>query len=320
MVARFGVRFSGEPILPLEVNLHVPVLLREVLEALSPKSGGIYFDGTLGGGGYAEAILEATSPDGRLVGVDLDQEAVARSAKRLERFGERFTPVHDGFHHAQTILRELGIAALDGAVLDLGLSSYQLEDAERGFSFQGTGPLDMRFDNTAGQSALEYLRKISVKQLEEILATYGEERYSKKLARSLIVARDRGELATTQDLARTVSRILGGRREKIHPATRTFQALRIAVNAELENLATALEQIPLLMNEGARFCVVSYHSLEHRAVKHSFQKKKPDVQNWRILTPKPIKPSFEESRLNRRSRSAQMRVIEALSNMTAELE
>jgi 16S rRNA (cytosine1402-N4)-methyltransferase len=135
----------------------------------------------------------------------------------------------------------------------------------------------------------------------------------------LIIARDRGELVTTQDLAKIVSRTLGGRREKIHPATRTFQALRIAVNAELENLEAALEQIPLLLNSGGRFCVVSYHSLEHRAVKQSFQKKKPDVQNWRIVTPKPIKPSAEESRLNRRSRSAQMRVIEALSGIREEL-
>lgn len=293
--------------------MHVPVLLREVVEALRPRSGGVYLDGTLGAGGYAEAILEASSPEGLLVGIDLDPEAVRRSQLRLERFGARFRPIHGGFHEARTILDGIGIAALDGAVLDLGLSSNQLDDPERGFSFRFAGPLDMRFDNTSGEGAVEWLQKVSTKKLEEILATYGEERYCKKLARGIMVARDRGELVTAQDLARVVAQIMGGRRGKIHPATRTFQALRIAVNRELENLEMALDDIPLLLKAGGRFCVVSYHSLEDRAVKVSFQQRKMELGKWIRVTPKPVRPSAEEMKNNPRARSAKMRVLESVS-------
>lgn len=292
--------------------MHVPVLLREILQALRPRSGGVYLDGTLGAGGYAEAILEESSPDGVVIGLDLDPEACERAAHRLERFGKRVTVVHRGFQEAKEALADLGVTSLDGAVLDLGLSSNQLEDPQRGFSFRFAGPLDMRFDTTSGQGALEYLQNISVKKLEEILATYGEERYCKKLARGLIAARDRGSLVTTEDLASEVLRILGGRRGKIHPATRTFQALRIAVNRELENLETALRDIPTLLAAGCRFCVVSYHSLEDRAVKRSFAERKRDVTRWKIVFSKPVRPSLEEVTTNPRARSARMRVLEAV--------
>ena len=168
----------------------------------------------------------------------------------------------------------------------------------------------MRFDATSGEGAVEYLQKLSTKKLEEILATYGEERYCNKLARGIVAARDR--LETTADLVQVIERLLGGRRGKIHPATRTFQALRIAVNREMENLAEALEEIPLLLKAGGRFCVVSYHSLEDRQVKLSFQKKKRETLEWLLVTRKPIRPSGDEIRSNPRSRSARMRVLEAM--------
>jgi 16S rRNA (cytosine1402-N4)-methyltransferase len=292
--------------------VHVPALLREMLQALRPRACGVYLDGTLGAAGYAEAILEESSPDGKLIGLDLDPDAIERSVRRLAPFGERFAAAHGGFQDAKIILESLGVKSLDGAVLDLGLSSNQLEDPQRGFSFRFDGPLDMRFDTTAGQGALEWLQRISVTKLEEILATYGEERYCKKLARGIITARDRGSLMTTDDLATAITRIMGGRRGKIHPATRTFQAMRIAVNREMENLDTALQDIPTLLAPGGRFCVVSYHSLEDRAVKQSFRERRRDPSHWRVMYAKPVRPSPEEIRDNPRARSARMRVLEAL--------
>ena len=299
-------------------TVHVPVLLHEMLEAIRPGSGGMYLDGTLGAGGYAEAILQASEPDGRLVGLDLDPFAVERARERLQRYGDRFRAVHGGFHQARSILGSLGITALDGAVIDLGLSSDQLEDAERGFSFQRSGPLDMRFDPTTGEPLFEQLLNISTKKLEEILATYGEERYCKKLARGIVNALAQGKLKNTHDLAELVTRIYGKRREKIHPATRTFQALRIAANRELENLETALWDVPLLLKKGGRFCVISYHSLEDRAVKLSFREKIKDMQRWSTITLRPVRPGNEEIRANPRARSARMRALVALQDQTAQ--
>jgi 16S rRNA (cytosine1402-N4)-methyltransferase len=194
------------------------------------------------------------------------------------------------------VLESLGIKALDGAVLDLGLSSDQLEDPERGFSFRFEGPLDMRFDLSSGYGAMDYLKTISVQRLEEILATYGEERYCKKLARGIIRERDRGRLENTKDLAQLVARILGRRRGRIHPATRTFQALRVAVNKEMENLAAALEEIPPLLKLHGRLCVVSYHSLEDRQVKQSFRERQKSTPMWKVVTKRPIRPTPGESK------------------------
>ncbi len=292
--------------------MHVSVLLQEMLEIIRPTTGCIYLDGTLGAGGYSEAILEASAPDGSVVAFDLDPDALNRASERLKKYGKRFAPVHGGFHHATDLLASLGIGSLDGAVLDLGLSSDQLEDDSRGFSFRYEGPLDMRFDTTSGLTATDYLGRISARQLEETLATYGEERYCKKLARGLIRERDRGRLTTTQELALAVTRIIGPRRGRIHPATRTFQALRIAVNKEMESLATALEEIPLLLKPGGRFCVVSYHSLEDRQVKQSFRQRQKTSHAWNVVTPRPIRPTTEELKANPRARSAKMRALEAL--------
>jgi len=287
-------------------------MLTEMIQALRPKSGGIYLDGTLGAGGYSEQILQASEPDGVVIGLDMDAAAVTRASERLTQYKGRFRTLHAGFHEAKKALQELSITVLDGAVLDLGLSSEQLENPERGFSFRSIGPLDMRFDVTAGRPLFDYLSGISVNQLEEILASYGNEKYYKKLARAILEARDRRELKTTHDLARVVERIIGSRRGKIHPATRTFQALRIAVNRELENLTSALEEIPSLLKPGGRFCVVSYHSLEDRGVKMSFRERKKAPHKWLIVTPRPIRPAAEEIKRNPRARSARMRVLEAV--------
>ncbi len=294
--------------------MHVPVLLQEMVLMLRPRAGGIYLDGTLGAGGYSKAILEHSAPDGRVWAFDLDPKAVRTAAERLESFGERFKAVHGGFHEARSILAGFGVHAVDGAVLDLGLSSEELDDVDRGFSFRWNGPLDMRFDSDSGETARDYLRRISARKLEEILATYGEERYCNKLARGIVAARDR--LETTADLVHVVERLLGKRRGKIHPATRTFQALRIAVNREMENLAGSLEEIPSLLKAGGRFCVVSYHSLEDRQVKQSFLKRKREPRQWLLITRKPIRPSSDEIMTNPRSRSARMRVLEAVGGVS----
>ncbi len=286
-------------------------MLEEMIQYLRPHSGGVYLDGTLGAGGYSEQILRASEPDGVVIGLDLDPEAIARTRRRLTQYGARFRAVHAGFHEARKIVEELNIGAVDGAVLDLGLSSEQLDDPKRGFSFRSGGPLDMRFDPTAGEPLIEYLSTISIHQLEEILATYGDERYYRKLARGILDARNRGKLGTTEDLAGVVVGIIGSRRGKIHPATRTFQALRIAINREFDNLTTALEQIPLLLKPGARFSIVSYHSLEDRAVKISFRERKKQSDRWLVVTSRPIRAADEEIKLNPRARSARMRVLEA---------
>lgn len=291
--------------------MHVPVLLQEMLQALRPRSGGVYLDGTLGAGGYAQALLDASGPDGIVVALDLDPSAVCRASRVLARFGERFRAVHGGFQAASEILGSQGISRIDGAVLDLGLSSDQLNNPERGFSFRLEGPLDMRFDTSSGELLLTYLQTVSVKELETIITTYGEERYYRKVARGLIDARNRGVLSTTVDLANLVRKAVPARGSRIDPATRTFQALRIALNRELENLERALEVIPSLLNPGGRFCVVSYHSLEDRKVKISFRDRQKDSCAWALVTRRPIRPTAQEIRANPRSRSARMRVLEA---------
>ncbi len=285
----------------------------EMIQFLRPHSGGVYLDGTLGAGGYAEQILRGSEPDGMVVGLDLDSQALARTRRRLATYGARFRTKHAGFHETKKIMDDLNIKAVDGAVLDLGLSSEQLAAPKRGFSFRSVGPLDMRFDPDGGEPLVDYLSTVSIQQLEEILSAYGNERYYRKLARGLLEARDRGKLETTEDLAAVVLRIIGARRGKIHPATRTFQALRIAVNRELDNLTTALEQIPPLLKPGARFCIVSYHSLEDRAVKLSFRERKKQSDRWLVVTSRPIRASAEEIKRNPRARSARMRVLEAIS-------
>ncbi len=292
--------------------MHQPVLIKEIIEFLAPHSGGLYVDGSLGAGGYAEAILEASSPDGQLFGFDVDEESINSVRTRLQAYGDRLKFWHAGYHEAGSLLEALGIGKVDGIVLDLGLSSDQLEDPGRGFSFRFSSPLDMRFDRTQGNSAADLLNDLSEVQLKQIISDYGEEPRAGKIAQRLKEGMRRGTLTNTQQLSDIVLKSVGRKRGKIHPATRVFQALRIAVNNELGNLKTGLEELPGLLKEHGRLCVVSYHSLEDRLVKSSFKGRVRQSEKWSVVTRRPLRPSLEETRNNPRSRSAKIRVIEAL--------
>ncbi len=293
--------------------MHVPALLDEVIELLKPVDGGIYLDGTLGYGGYSMALLRESSPTGIVYGFDVDKSAIDGASISLSEFGNRFRPVHCGYHDAPESLADLGIVGLDGIALDLGLSSTQIDDPERGFSFRFDGPLDMRFDTESGLTLLEMLKTIKTSNLEKVLREFGEERFASRIARAIVEESRKGRLKTTSDLADLAARVIPGRRGKIHPATRTFQGLRIMVNRELDNLKTALENLPGLLNIGARLCVVSYHSLEDRLVKIAFREMSKYSTTLRIVTPKPIRPTNEEARSNPRARSARLRAIEAIA-------
>lgn len=292
--------------------MHQPVLIKEILQTLAPHSGGLYLDGCLGAGGYAEAILNASSPDGQLFGFDVDSESIERTEQRLQTFRKRFRFWHAGYHEAASILESTGIGKLDGIVIDLGLSSDQLEDQERGFSFKFQSPLDMRFDRTKGKSAQDLLHDLSEVELEQIISNYGEEPRAAKIARRLKEAIKNSALDSTEQLSEIVAKSVGRKRGRIHPATRVFQALRIAVNDELNNLKRGLEELPRLLKTNSRLCIVSYHSLEDRLVKSTFRDMGRNFHKWHVVTPRPLRPSLEETRSNPRSRSAKMRVIEAL--------
>lgn len=279
---------------------------------LSVKPGGVYLDGTLGGAGYSEAILRASSPDGMVIGVDLDEQAVTRAKEKLAWAPNRFSAFHRGFHEAKELLTRMGLRQLDGAVLDLGLSSDQLDDPERGFSFMAPGPLDMRFDRDQTEDLMELISRLSVKELEEIILSYSDERYFRRIARALKDGWRSGKLNTTTDLSNLISAAVKKRERRIHPATRTFQALRIAVNNEIGNLEKALEDIPELLGNNGRICVVSYHSIEDRAVKNAFRDKAKTFERYRLITKKPIRPEPMETRANPRARSARLRVLEAV--------
>lgn len=305
---------------------HVPVLLNESLNLLRPQPHGRYIDGTLGGGGHAEAILERSAPDGRLLGLDLDPAALERVRIRLERFGDRVELVHDSFAQIERDARWYGFEPVDGILLDLGLSSFQLASAERGFAFGIPAPLDMRFNPLGpGPTARELVNTLDQEALLEILRRYGEEPRAPAIARAIVQARSRHPIETTEDLVAVIERV-SRRQGKIHPATRTFQALRIAVNRELEALETALPGAIEVLGPGGRLLIISFHSLEDRIVKHFFQSlaspcvcppglpycvcgKTPTV---RLLTRGGVKPSPEEVAENPRSRSAILRAIEKL--------
>lgn len=282
---------------------HASVLLAESIDALGPRSGGVYADATVGGGGHSEAILEASAPDGRLIGVDRDPAALEAARARLARFGDRATLVHGEFAELGRIVREAGAARVDGVIADVGVSSPQLDDASRGFSFARSGPLDMRMDPTAGETALELIARLDERELADLIYELGEERRSRPIARSIKRALDAGELETTDDLRRAVHRAFGHRRERIDPATRTFQALRIAVNGELDQLTTLVRDIPDLLEDGAVAAIISFHSLEDRIVKRAFR----GDERLEPLTKRPVVASEEEVKENPRARSAKLR-------------
>jgi 16S rRNA (cytosine1402-N4)-methyltransferase len=305
---------------------HVSVLAREMADILRPEPGKRYLDGTLGAGGHAEKILIESSPTGQVLGLDLDDEALAAARVRLSRYGERFISRQAGFAAAREILAELGWHSVDGAVLDLGVSSHQLDTPERGFSFRLAGRLDMRMDRRESLDAYEIINRSSAAELERIFKSYGEEPQSRRIAAAIIAARRRRPIERTDELAAVIGRAKGGAGGGRHPATRCFQALRIAVNRELEQLERFLETGHELLATGARLVVISFHSLEDRLVKSAFRKwnrscvcppRSPVCTcGWsrkaKLVTSKALTPSAAECQLNPRARSAKLRAIEKI--------
>ena len=289
---------------------HTPVLLAAVLHGLRPRADGRYVDATVGNGGHAESILAASAPSGRLLGLDADPEALAVARRRLAPFGERAVPVASNFRQLGRVAAEHGFEPVDGIVMDLGISSRQLDVGGRGFSFRHDEPLDMRFDPTSGESAAELLERADESEIADILYQFGEEHRSRRLARAIVRQRERSPIRSTQDLVRVVEAALGPRRGRIHPATKTFQALRIAVNGELEALETVLPAAARLLAPGGRLAVIAFHSLEDRRVKQFFRAGGTADAPLAELTRKPIVPSADEVTNNPRARSAKLRLAE----------
>jgi 16S rRNA (cytosine1402-N4)-methyltransferase len=308
-------------------TVHVPVLLEETLAALEPRPGGRYVDATLGGGGHAEAILDQSSPTGLLLGIDLDSIALERARTRLAPFGGRVTLAHASFDSLERIVRWEGFAPVNGILLDLGVSSDQLDSAERGFGFRASGPLDMRFDNRQnGRSARTLVNTQAVAELADILFRFGEEPRARSIARAIVESRGRQPILTTDELAAVVERAAGHQRGKTHPATKTFQALRIAVNGELTALESVLPQGIEILADGGRLAVITFHSLEDRIVKHYFRDEAAScvcppglpvcvcgkTARVRLVTRHGVRPTPVEVERNPRSRSATLRVVEKL--------
>jgi 16S rRNA (cytosine1402-N4)-methyltransferase len=305
---------------------HMPVMLQETLELLRPHSDGRYVDGTLGGGGHAEAVLEASAPGGLLLGIDRDEEARRYAGGRLARFAPRVHLVAARFDELGECLERLGWSGVDGILLDLGVSSFQLDDAERGFAFTRRGPLDMRMDRSEPTSLHAWLRTVSEAELRRVLRQYGEEPQARRIAHAILAAERRGELCDTQALAAVVARVVG-RSTGHHPATRTFQALRIALNGELESLERFLLDAYRWLRPGGRLVVLAYHSLEDRLVKQAFRlwgrsclcpRSMPVCRcGWSrkvtLLTSRPLRPSGAELGRNPRARSARLRAVERLA-------
>lgn len=289
---------------------HFPVLAEEVIEFLDPHPHGIYVDGTLGGAGHALKILERSSPTGRLIGIDQDEEAIEEARKRLKPYEARTTIIHGNFSDLGEILRELKIGKVDAILLDLGVSYQQLIDGKRGFSFQSEGPLDMRMDRTGGESASKLVNTLSQGELEGILRMYGEGRWARRIARAIVRHRQKTPIATTSQLRDIISSAVLKPPRRIHPATKAFQAIRIAVNDELNNLEKVIRDGIPLVKSGGRLCLISFHSLEDRIVKQAFRQYEKPPASITIITKKPISPSRGEVSANPRARSAKLRVAE----------
>lgn len=298
-------------------EVHDPVMVAEVVGALGCHPGGLWVDATVGAGGHAEAILERTAPDGFVVGIDRDREILEIAAGRLSPHEGRFELVHGNFGELGEIVKRAGRGAADGILIDLGLSSLQLDAPERGFSFRADAPLDMRMDRGEERTALDLVAYSSEEELARIIYVYGEEPRSRRIARAIRSERDRGGVLTTQRLAGAIVAAVGERGPRggrIHPATQTFQALRIAVNRELEALDAALAALPEALVPGGRACVIAYHSLEDRAVKQAFRAlahrgRGEGPAAFTLLAKKPLRPDPGEIRRNPRARSARLRAI-----------
>lgn len=293
----------------------MPVLVAESVSLLQPREGGVYVDCTVGLGGHTRALFEAGA--GRVIGIDRDPVAVTQARAHLADFGERLEIVHADYREMASVLHSRQVIGVDGVIADLGVSSVQLDDAGRGFSFKNDGPLDMRMNTSTGWTAAEQLATIDEAALADVIYRFGEERHSRRIARAIVRARESEPLTRTGQLASVVRRAAGGRGwQRIDPATRTFQALRIWVNRELEGLDTFLETAVGVLRPGGRLAVIAFHSLEDRVVKHTFRRlaeKADGNEVITLLTRKPIVPGEAELDRNPRSRSARLRAVERLT-------
>ena len=309
------VDISGESNFSSEAR-HVPVFLDEITTWLVTDRSKTFVDGTVGYGGHSERLLERAGDGSILIGIDRDEEALTYSRTRLARFGSRAILLKGDFVEVKQLLRNVDIPAVDGVLLDLGVSSPQLDDSNRGFSFQEDGPLDMRMDQSTGTTAGELVNSLPESELADLIFQYGEERFSRRIARAIVRARERKALASTQELTTVIKESVPAayRHGRIHCATRTFQALRIAVNRELDVLEPAIRDAVDMLRPGGRIAVISFHSLEDRIVKHTFRAlaERP-YQKVVVLTKKPQVPSDAECQANPRARSAKLRVAERLS-------
>ncbi len=310
----------------MEFN-HKSVLLDETVDSLNVKSGGIYVDGTLGGGGHSYQILKRMNGKGRLIGIDQDEDAICAATERLREYGDMVTIVRDNYCNIKNVLDNLGITRVDGIVLDLGVSSYQLDTSERGFSYMEDGPLDMRMDNRKNITAEDIVNDYSEMELFHIIRDYGEDKFAKNIAKHIVMERQKERITTTGQLADIVKAAIpmkvraakGG-----HPAKKTFQAIRIELNRELDVLKQSIDTMIDLLNDDGRLCIITFHSLEDRIVKNSFRKNEnpctcpPDFPvcvcgkkfKGKIITRKPVVPSAEELEENRRAKSSKLRVFE----------
>ena len=287
-------------------RIHTPVLAEEVVHYLNPQPGGLYVDGTLGLAGHTEAILQASAPSGRVIGFEWDEDALALAWQRLESYGDRITIVRRNFAELAEGLTDLGVSAIDGLLLDIGLSSLQLDRGGRGFSFMQDEPLDMRMDMRKEVTAAQLLAGCTEEELADILFYYGEEKQARRIAAEIVAQRKSLKIDTSKKLANLVVKAIPRRfhPQKIHVATKTFQGLRIAVNTELENLSNIIDVADRFLKPGAKFCIITFHSLEDRIVKRRFR----SHDQLEVLTPRPVIASEKEVRDNPRARSAKLRV------------
>jgi 16S rRNA (cytosine1402-N4)-methyltransferase len=303
--------------------VHDPVLVQEVLMYLAPRPGAVIVDATVGGGGHAEAILRRIAPAGRLIGIDRDLEALSRAEERLRPFGRNVTLSHASFANLDQALDAVGVGMVDGVLFDIGVSTWQLLEPARGFSFDRIGPLDMRMDQSRGPTAADLVNTLPERDLADLIYRFGDERASRKIARAIVTRRP---MQTTRDLARAIEAVIGGSRGRLHPATRTFQALRIATNGETEALQQGLPQAIRRLRPGGRLSVIAFHSIEDRIVKQTMAQYSrgcvcpPELpacrcggsRMIRVLTKKPVTPAEIEIRRNPRARSARLRAAERL--------
>ena len=304
---------------------HTSVLLEETIENLDIKADGIYVDGTLGGGGHSYEICKRRGDGGRLIGIDQDAAAIEAGTKRLEPFSDKVTVVRSNYCDMHQVLDGLGIPAVDGIVLDLGVSSYQLDTADRGFSYREDAPLDMRMDQRQTLTARDIVNEYSEMKLYQIIRDYGEDKFAQNIAKHIVAARQQKPIETTLELAEIIKRAIPMKVRAVggHPAKRTFQAIRIELNHELEVLQNSIDDMISLLNDGGRLCIITFHSLEDRIVKSIFRKNENPcecppsfpvcvcgkVSQGKVVTRKPILPSAEELEVNSRSKSAKLRVF-----------